>query len=309
MPIISLLIPIYNGEPYIQSCLNSLRIQDPNDIEILFLDDKSTDNTLSLLKNFVFHSKFEAKVLSSKKNRGFYRSLKILLRISSGTYYHVIGHDDFLSPNYLKHILQSRGIQKNCDIVYCNTISYNLITKSSEHSIFIKSPYFSGEFFLRNFFKLYLGHLYVGALSKSSFGIKTYLKLEKLGCKKFMEITRNGFLNDHRVLTYFFSHNRKGTIYIENQVSFFKGFKPFDRNINQHDGKNLDPIDYSLAYLCGIMSTLKFDTASIVIWMHCYYNLIRSCAKLFAGKPCLSTFLRSINSLAIGLNYFIPEKR
>ena len=81
MPIISLLIPIYNGEPYIQSCLDSLSIQDTNDIEILFLDDKSTDNSLNLIKHFLFHSKFEGKVLSSKKNRGFYRSLKILLRI------------------------------------------------------------------------------------------------------------------------------------------------------------------------------------------------------------------------------------
>lgn len=309
MPIISLLIPIYNGEPYIQSCLNSLIIQDTNDIEILFLDDKSTDNSLDLIKHFLFYSKFEGKVLASKKNRGFYRSLKILLRISTGTYYHVIGHDDFLSPNYLEHILKSRGIKKNCDIVFCNTISHNITTKSNEHSFFIEYPYFRGEFFLRNFFKLQLGNLYVGTLKKSSFGINTYLKLEKLGYKKFAEITRDGFLNDHRILTYFFSRSREGAVYIENEVLFYKGVKPVDRNINQHDGRNLDPIDYSLAYLCGIMSTLRFDTASIVMWMHCYYNLLRSCASLCIRKPCLSTFLRSVKSLAVGLRYLIPEKR
>ena len=309
MPIISLLIPVYNGEPYIQSCLDSLSIQDTNGIEILFLDDKSTDNSLGLIKHFLFHSKFEGKVLASKKNRGFYRSLKILLRISTGTYYHVIGHDDFLSPNYLEHILKSRGIKKNCDIVFCKTISYNITTKTNEHSFFIEYPNFSGEFFLRNFFKLQLGNVYVGTLKKSSFGIKTYLKLEKMGCKQFMEITRNGYLNDHRVLTYFFSRSKEGTVYIENEVLFFKGIKPVDRNINQHDGRNLDPIDYSLAYLSGIMSTLRFDAVSIVIWMHCYYNVLRSCASLCVRKPCLSTFLRSVNSLAVGLWYFIPEKR
>jgi glycosyltransferase involved in cell wall biosynthesis len=307
--IISLLIPVYNGGQHLKTCLNSLSIQTNRDIEILFMDDNSNDNTLDLINKFISLNKFNARVLVSKKNRGFYRCLKILLRISTGTYYHVIGHDDFLSPNYLEHILKSSGIEKNCDIVFCNTISYNLITKSNEHSFLIEYPCFNGAFFLRNFFKLRLGHLYVGALKKSSFGIKTYLKLENLGYKKFMTITRNGFLNDHRVLTYFFSHSRIGTIYTENQVSFFKGFKPVDKNINQHDGKNLDAIDYSLGYLCGIMSTLRFNPASIIIWMHCYYNLVKTCAKLFVDKPCLSSFLRSINSLAIGLSYFIAEKR
>ena len=306
---ISLLIPIYNGSAFLQTCLDSLSFQDPKDVEILFLDDNSTDNTIDLINQFVSKSNFHTRVLVSGKNRGFYRSLKILLRLSTGTYYHIIGHDDFFSPDYFNRIIHSLGVQNGSDIIFCKTISYDLLAKSITYQFRLNQQVINGFFFLRNFFKLHLGNVYVGALKKSSFGIKVYFKLEKLGHSKFKQLIHAGFLSDHRILLYFFSRKRNGTIYIENDAIFYKGFKPINKNLNQHDGRNLDPIDYNLAYLTGIMSVLTFDLTSISIWMHCYINLIRSCVNSFLRMPRLSILLKSAYSLAVGLYYIIPDKR
>jgi glycosyltransferase involved in cell wall biosynthesis len=306
---ISLLIPIYNGSEFLKNCLDSLSFQDPKDIEILFLDDNSTDNTIELINQFISKNNFHTKVLISRKNRGFYRSLKILLRLSTGSYYHVIGHDDFFSPNYFNHIMHSFGMQNGSDIIFCKTISYDLLAKSDAFQFRLNHQAISGFFFLRNFFKLHLGNVYVGALKKSSFGIEVYFKLEKLGHIKFRQLTHDGFLSDHRILLYFFSRKRNGTIYIENDAIFYKGFKPINKNLNQHDGRNLNPIDYNLAYLTGVMSALTFDITAISIWMHCYFNLIKSCLNSCLRSPRLSIFLKSAYSLAVGLYYFIPGKR
>jgi hypothetical protein len=138
---------------------------------------------------------------------------------------------------------------------------------------------------------------------------EVYFKLEKLGHSKFKQLIHAGFLSDHRILLYFFSRKRNGTIYIENDAIFYKGFKPINKNLNQHDGRNLDPIDYNLAYLTGMMSVLTFDLTSISIWMHCYINLIRSCVNSFLRMPRLSILLKSAYSLAVGLYYIIPDKR
>ena len=51
-PIISVIVPVYNGEHFINKCLNSILNQTFKDFELIFIDDCSQDNTLNILKDF-----------------------------------------------------------------------------------------------------------------------------------------------------------------------------------------------------------------------------------------------------------------
>ena len=51
-PLVSVIVPIYNVEQYLHRCLNSLAHQTLNEIEIIVIDDGSTDNSLNIAKSF-----------------------------------------------------------------------------------------------------------------------------------------------------------------------------------------------------------------------------------------------------------------
>ena len=69
MPKISILIPAYNVENYIDECLESVLNQSLSDIEIICVDDASTDDTLSILRNYEEKDK-RVKIYFHKENKG-----------------------------------------------------------------------------------------------------------------------------------------------------------------------------------------------------------------------------------------------
>ena len=66
MPKVSVIIPVYNGAEYLNSCIECLSKQSLKDIEIIFIDDGSTDNTLFLLRSWCSSN----IVVLSQKNAG-----------------------------------------------------------------------------------------------------------------------------------------------------------------------------------------------------------------------------------------------
>lgn len=68
MPKISVLIPVFNSETYLEECIFSVLNQSFTDFEIIICDDKSTDNSLQIIKNF--SQKFNEKIifLENSKN-------------------------------------------------------------------------------------------------------------------------------------------------------------------------------------------------------------------------------------------------
>lgn len=64
-PLVSVIVPIYNVEQYLHRCLNSLAHQTLNEIEIIVIDDGSTDNSLNIAKSF--EKNIQINLLLSKK--------------------------------------------------------------------------------------------------------------------------------------------------------------------------------------------------------------------------------------------------
>ncbi|MEI0448021.1 glycosyltransferase [Brachyspira intermedia] len=96
-PLISIIIPVYNGENYIKDAINSAFNQTYKNIEIIVVDDGSKDNTANIIKGF------ENKVKYIYKNNGGVASaLNCGIKSSKGDYISWLSHDDVYYPNKIE---------------------------------------------------------------------------------------------------------------------------------------------------------------------------------------------------------------
>ena len=76
MPIVSVIIPVFNREKFITNTLNSLKKQNHRPLEVIIVDDASTDNTVSRINTFIknnFDKKFNLFLHVNRTNRGAWK--------------------------------------------------------------------------------------------------------------------------------------------------------------------------------------------------------------------------------------------
>ncbi len=105
MPQLSIIIPAYNNSRYLPACVSSLATQDYQDIEIIIVDDASTDNTLSVAKNLAKQDK-RIHLIRHKQNAGTLASRKTGILASRGRYVMLMDQDDELAPNALTSLIR-----------------------------------------------------------------------------------------------------------------------------------------------------------------------------------------------------------
>jgi len=93
LPLVSVLIPAYNHEKYIERCLKSIWQQDYENIEVIIINDGSTDNTAKVLDSLKAKSKYPIQVFH-QNNAGLCKTLNKLSRLASGKYIMPIASDD-----------------------------------------------------------------------------------------------------------------------------------------------------------------------------------------------------------------------
>lgn len=95
-PKVSVLVPIYNVEKYLPECLDSLTRQSLKDLEIICINDGSTDSSSEIIKKY---SKKDPRiVVITKKNSGYGDSMNQGLKKAKGKYIGILESDDFLDP-------------------------------------------------------------------------------------------------------------------------------------------------------------------------------------------------------------------
>lgn len=100
---ISVIVPAYNVEKYISSCLNSLLNQTKKEIEIIAIDDGSTDNTLNILNEYKKNNPDKIKVIS-QKNQGLSITRNNGIKLSTGKYISFVDGDDEVDINLFKNL-------------------------------------------------------------------------------------------------------------------------------------------------------------------------------------------------------------
>lgn len=117
MPIISIIVPIYNVEKYLRPCLDSIRAQTFKDFEAVLMDDGSTDNSGLICDEYV--QKDNRFVVVHKQNEGAVKARITAFDHSKGEYITFIDADDYVSPVYLEKLI-SPIMEEGVDMVSCN---------------------------------------------------------------------------------------------------------------------------------------------------------------------------------------------
>ena len=124
--LISIIIPVYNVEKYLRQCLDSIVNQTYTNLEIICINDKSTDNSAEILEEFLQKDE-RIKVINNKENVGSAISRNYGLDIAAGKYIAFVDSDDYIDEKYIESMLNKMK-QVNCDIVlnlsiYSNGVS------------------------------------------------------------------------------------------------------------------------------------------------------------------------------------------
>lgn len=105
LPKVSILIPLYNSESYISETIDSCLNQTYENIEIIIVDDGSTDNGLEIAKKY--SEKFENILLETQKNSGAPVARNRAFSLSSGAYIQYLDADDLLHPEKIRLQMES----------------------------------------------------------------------------------------------------------------------------------------------------------------------------------------------------------
>jgi len=126
-PKVSVLVPIYNVEQYLRQCLDSVVGQTLKSIEIICINDGSTDNSLEIVKEYA--KKDKRIIIIDKKNSGYGDSMNKGLNKAKGKYIGIVESDDWAEPDMFESLYELAEKHK-VDIVKSNFYCY----KSSDHS-------------------------------------------------------------------------------------------------------------------------------------------------------------------------------
>lgn len=144
---LSIIIPIYNVEKYIQECLESVLCQLPDNIQIICINDGSPDNSMSIAKNQLkpYSQKIKSQfVFIDQSNKGLSGARNTGLEYAEGEYIGFLDSDDKLHPSYFDSILNI--LEEGYDIIDFNVItSEGDILKTREvtyDSVFSVSKWF-----------------------------------------------------------------------------------------------------------------------------------------------------------------------
>lgn len=151
MPIVSVVIPVYNAERYLNECLDSLLKQTLKDIEIICVDDGSKDNSLDILNEYAMKDN-RIKVVS-QANQGAGPARNAGVELATGKYLSILDADDFFAPDMLLHTVR-KAEEDRSEIVVFGAWNYSDVTHVTSplkavlrtDLVNVKSPFSKREF-------------------------------------------------------------------------------------------------------------------------------------------------------------------
>lgn len=102
---VSVIVPCYNVEQYVSKCLDSLINQTLSDIEIICVDDKSTDSTLKILKQYATQDS-RIKLVEQQKNGGLSNARNVGLEVACGDYIGFVDSDDYVDLEFYEKLYE-----------------------------------------------------------------------------------------------------------------------------------------------------------------------------------------------------------
>lgn len=112
---VSVIIPVYNVEPYIRKCLDSLQAQTLRDLEFIFVDDRSPDGSLAIIESAAQDDP-RIQIVHNEENIGPGPSRNRGIEAARGEYLSFVDPDDYMDDNYYE-ILYALAEERHADVV------------------------------------------------------------------------------------------------------------------------------------------------------------------------------------------------
>ena len=119
---VSIIVPVYNSQSYLKECIKSLLSQTLKEIEIILINDGSTDNSLQILSNFALKDS-RIKIISKENNTGMSDARNLGLEISNGEFIGFVDSDDFVQKETFE-IAYKAAKKDNIDVVEFKNINF-----------------------------------------------------------------------------------------------------------------------------------------------------------------------------------------
>jgi len=228
-PKISIIISVYNGEKYILRLLRSIQNQLFDNIEIIFVDDYSKDNTTKVIEEL---QKYDERIIliKLKRNKGTLIARNIGVLKSKGEFLIIPDSDDILSKNILR-ICYYTAKKNNYDLIRFNMFSeknfiFNIIDNN------LKNPIYQPE--LKNILIYGLGYqkLIDGIISNKFIKriiLRALNNIKKYYLNKHMTYFEDGLIN-------FSLHRNANSLYLLKRLGYFYIFNP--KSISHSVNKN-----------------------------------------------------------------------
>jgi glycosyltransferase involved in cell wall biosynthesis len=141
-PIISIGLPVYNGEKYLQKALDSLLLQTFHNFELIISDNASSDATPEICREYAARD-CRVRYVRNEQNIGAAPNYNRVFELARGTYFKWMAHDDMLAPTYLERCVAV--LDANPGVVLCHSKTVFIdendqITGYDEDSLHFRHP-------------------------------------------------------------------------------------------------------------------------------------------------------------------------
>lgn len=130
MPLVSIIVPVYNVQNVVQYCIESILKQTVKDFELLLINDGSTDGSGMVCDKY--SQKDSRVIVIHKENGGVSSARNIGFAKAQGKYIVCVDSDDFVEPDYLQTLLEVREKFPNAGHIWC---CFQTVTTSNKEDL------------------------------------------------------------------------------------------------------------------------------------------------------------------------------
>lgn len=246
--LVSVIIPVYQTEKYLWRCVESVRKQSYKDLEILLIDDGSTDKSPAICDNLALLDK-RVKVVH-KANGGISSARNEGLKIAKGDYVTFLDSDDFLQEHFIKYLLflcrKHKAQMAACKLYSGSGSDFKGISMKGNAEVFDKKK----AFLSRKFKSGVVGKLYKRELLEGLyFPVSDHFNYEDEALSyRFL------YRSDRAVLSakplYYYYKNTESTTRKENHYKPMDFYEVLRERIRFFADKDKELLEHSWEYLC-----------------------------------------------------------
>ena len=261
--LVSIIVPIYNSKDFLDRCITSLVTQSYKNLEILLIDDGSTDNSGEICDEWQ-KKDYRIRVFH-KENGGVSSARNIGLKSCKGEYVAFVDCDDFVKQNYVEVLLNS-VVENKCDMAIINLIEKYRDSTEKEIKFSTEKKLLNRYDFLDNITNKngYQGYSCNKIFSKKIidennliFDENIYYSEDLLFVVKFAEKAEKIYYEFDENL-YYYCINEQSSTQVKMNNKLASSIKIYDQIINIFEENDVDPILVKVDYITMYFYSLDF---------------------------------------------------